>query len=86
MNIVQRFKKGLQKSSTYLTTNIIDSLKSNRINDTTINKIESILISADIGLDVTNQLIKRIQQTKNNKKIATRDFEKGFLGRLGDPF
>ena len=67
MNIVQRFKKGLQKSSTYLTTNIIDSLKSNRINDATIDEIESILISADIGLDVTNQLIEKIKQTKNNK-------------------
>ena len=51
MNIIQRFKQGLQKSSNYLKTNIIDSLKSNEISDeTTINEIESILISADIGL------------------------------------
>ena len=67
MNIVQRFKKGLKKSSTYLTTNIINSLKSNKIDDATIDEIESILISADIGLDVTNQLIKKIKQTNNNK-------------------
>ncbi len=65
MNILQRFKKGLQKSSNYLKTNIIDSLKSNEISDEVINEIESILISADIGLEVTNQLIEKIKQTKN---------------------
>ena len=45
--------------SRYLKTNIIDSIKSNRINGATVEEIESILISADIGLDVTNQLIKK---------------------------
>jgi len=65
MNIVQKFKQGLQKSSKYLTTHIIDSLKSNKINDETINEIESILISADIGLEVTNQLVEKIKLTKN---------------------
>ena len=67
MNIIQRFKQGLQKSSNYLKTNIIDSLKSNEISDEVINEIESILISADIGLEVTNQLIEKIKQTKNNQ-------------------
>ena len=74
MNIVQKFKQGLQKSSSYLTTHIIDSLKSNKISDETIDEIESILISADIGLEVTNQLIKKIKlsrniQVKNNNLI-----------------
>ena len=67
MNIIQRFKQGLHKSSNYLKTNIIDSLKSNEISDEVINEIESILISADIGLEVTNQLIEKIKQTKNNQ-------------------
>ena len=67
MNILQRFKQGLQKSSNYLKTNIIDSIKSNEISDEVINEIESILISADIGLEVTNQLIEKIKQTKNNQ-------------------
>ena len=69
MNIIQRFKQGLQKSSNYLKTNIIDSLKSNEINDEVINEIESILISADIGLEVTNQLIEKIKQTKNSQDV-----------------
>ena len=67
MNIVQRFRQGLQKSSTYLTTNIINSLKYNKINDEIIDEIESVLISADIGLEVTNQLIQKIKSSKNNQ-------------------
>ena len=65
MSIVQTFKQGLKKSSTYLTTHIINSLKSSKINDETINEIESILISADIGLEVTNQLVNKIKHSKN---------------------
>ena len=44
MNIVQNFKLGLQKSSSYLTSHIIDSLKSKKIDEKTIDEIESVLI------------------------------------------
>lgn len=67
MNILQRFRQGLQKSSTYLTTNIINSLKSSKISEATIDEIESILISADIGLEATKQLIEKIQNVKNTQ-------------------
>ncbi len=65
MNIVQKLKQGLQKSSSFLTNNIIDSLKARKIDDETIDEIESTLISADIGLEVTNQLIKKIKHSRN---------------------
>ena len=68
MNIVQNFKKGLQKSSRYLTTNIFNNLKNNKIDDETIDSIESTLISADIGLEVTSNLITKIKQSKNNDR------------------
>ena len=67
MNIVQKFKQGLQKSSTYLTTHIINTLKTNKISNETIDEIESVLITADIGLDVTKQLIEKIKLSNNNQ-------------------
>ncbi len=67
MNIVQKFKLGLQKSSSYLTSHIIDSLKSKKIDEKTIDEIESVLISADIGLDVTSQLINKIKNSQNTQ-------------------
>ena len=69
MNFAQKFKQGLQKSSAYLTANIIDSLISNKISDEVIEGIESVLISADVGLEVTNQLIEKIKYSTKNQVI-----------------
>ena len=69
MSIIQRFKIGLQKSSNYLTNNIANSLKSNKISEEILDQIESILISADIGLDVTNLLIEKLKKIKDNKIV-----------------
>jgi len=61
MNIIRKFKLGLKKTSNLLTTNIISSIKSKKINPETIEEIESALITADIGLEVTNELITKIK-------------------------
>ena len=74
MNIVQKFKHGLKKSSKYLTINIIDSLKSKKISIETIDEIESVLISADLGLEVTNLLIEKIKHTKNCTQVNKHDW------------
>ena len=54
MNILDKFRSGLSKTSNFLTSNIIHSITSKKINPETIEDIETVLISADIGLDVTN--------------------------------
>ena len=63
MNIFKKFQLGLKKTSNYLTENIL-SIK--KIDDETIEELESILISSDIGIEVTNQLIKEIKLIKIN--------------------
>ena len=70
MNIVQQIKTGLKKSSNFLKKNIIDSVKLNTLPEEFIQNIESVLISADIGLEVTNHIIKKIKNKKyNNNNI-----------------
>jgi len=64
MNIFKQFQSGLKKTSNFLSTNIIDALKSKKIDQETLDEIETILLSSDIGLEVTNHLIKKIQSTK----------------------
>jgi fused signal recognition particle receptor len=63
MNIFAKFKNGLKKSSSFLSSNIINSIKSNKISQDILDEIESVLISADIGLEVTEHLIKKIKAT-----------------------
>ena len=64
MNIIKQFQLGLKKTSDFLSFNIIDALKSKKINQETLDEIETILLSSDIGLEVTSQLIKKIQSSK----------------------
>ena len=69
MNILNKFRSGLIKTSNFLTSNIIQSITSKKINPEIIEDIETVLISADIGLDVTNDLIKKIKNTNVNDHI-----------------
>ena len=69
MNILNKFRSGLVKTSNFLTSNIIHSITSKKINQETIQDIETTLISADIGLEVTNHLINKIKTTKINDHV-----------------
>jgi len=69
MQILNQFKTGLQKTSTFLFDNITNVIKSTKIDQETLNEIEGILLSADIGLEVTNLLIEKIK----SKKISNVD-------------
>ena len=64
MDILNRFRIGLKKTSSFLTSNIILSLKSKQVSPEIINNIETTLISADIGLNVTEHLVNKIKSTK----------------------
>ena len=57
MEIISKFRSGLKKTSRFVTSNIINSLTSKQISPKIIEDIETALISADIGLDVTEHLV-----------------------------
>ena len=69
MNILNKFRSGLIKTSNFLTSNIIQSITSKSINPEIIEDIETTLISADIGLEVTDHLISKIKATKINDHV-----------------
>jgi len=63
MKIFSKFQSGIKKTSNFLSSNIISSLKSKKIDKDVLDEIESILLSADLGVEVTNQLINKIKST-----------------------
>ena len=69
MNILNNFKNGLKKTSAFLSSNIKSSFTSQKINPEVINNIETVLISADVGLEVTNHLINKIKSNKDTRNI-----------------
>ena len=74
MRLLKKFQFGLKKTSNYLSNNILDALSIKTIDNHTIEELESILLSSDIGLEVTNQLVNKIRSInisdpKNSKEI-----------------
>ena len=64
MSFLNKFRIGLKKTSNFLISNIGLSLTYKKINPEIVENIEMALISADIGLEVTNHLINKIKKTK----------------------
>ena len=64
MNIFKKFNFGLKKTSTFLSSNLLNVLSAKKIDKNTLEKIESILLSTDLGLEITNHLIKKIESSK----------------------
>lgn len=66
MSLFSKFKNKLQKTSNFLSLNIINSLKNNKVDKETLEELESILISADISLDVVEKLLNSVHKVKSN--------------------
>ena len=64
MNFFKKFQTGLKKTSSLLSTNILEILSTKKIDQSKLEDIETILLSSDIGLEVTDFLIKKIQSSK----------------------
>ena len=64
MDILNKLRTGLNKTSNFLSSNIDLSFTSKKISPEIIEDIETVLISADIDLEVTNHLINKIKTIK----------------------
>ena len=69
MNIINKFQFGLKKTSSLITKKIFNALSSNKIDQATIEEIETVLLTSDIGVEVTDILINKIKSTKFSDKI-----------------
>ena len=65
---IKNLKKSLSKSSSVVGEGIKQILKSKKIDDLTLEKLEDHLISSDIGISLSEEIIKEI---KNKKFLDT---------------
>ena len=76
MNLFSKFKNNLQKTSNFLSSNILNSFQSKKVDNETLEELESVLISADISLDVVEKLINSVRKVKtSDQDIATTVLE-----------
>ena len=71
MNLFSKFKNNLQKTSNLLSSNILKSFQSKKVDNDTLEELESVLISADISLDVVEKLINSVRKVKTSDKNIT---------------
>ncbi|MDA9748785.1 signal recognition particle-docking protein FtsY [Pelagibacteraceae bacterium] len=73
MSFFSIFKDKLSKTSNILSFNILEILKNKKIDNLTLDELESVLISSDISLDVVNKLLNSIKKIKisNDNEIKT---------------
>ena len=71
MSLFTKFKNNLQKTSNFLSSNILNSFQSKKVDSQTLEELESVLISADISLDVVEKLINSVRKVKASEQDIT---------------
>ena len=71
MSLFYKFKNNLQKTSNFLSANILNSFQSKKVDSQTLEELESVLISADISLDVVEKLINSVRKVKASEQDIT---------------
>ena len=68
MSLFSKFKNKLQKTSNFLSSNILSSFQNKKIDNETLEELETVLISADISLDVVERLINSVRKVKTSNQ------------------
>lgn len=74
-NWFDRLKNGLKKSSTKLSDGITDVFTKRKIDATTLDEFEELLLMSDIGFQATTQIIKNFSAQKMNKDASNQEIK-----------
>lgn len=66
----QRLKSGLSKSTESITTGITDIFTKAKLDDNTIDDLEDLLITSDLGVAVAARVTERLAKSKFDKEIS----------------
>ena len=73
MNIFDKFKIGLSKSSKNLSSGLSDLIYKKKIDKNILNELEDFLIQADVGFESAKELKEKFASTKVNSKNSEKD-------------
>ena len=72
MSLFSHFKNNLKKTSNFLSSNIISSFLNKKVDAETLEELESVLISADINIQVVSKLINSVRKIKTDNQNITK--------------
>ena len=73
MNIFDKFKLGLSKSSKNLSSGLNDLIFKRKIDENILNELEDFLIQSDVGIEAAKELREKFATTKINPKTDGKD-------------
>ena len=73
MNIFDKFKLGLSKSSKNLSSGLNDLIFKKKIDEDMLNELEDFLIQSDVGVESAKELREKFANTKVNSKSSGKD-------------
>jgi len=69
----QRLKSGLAKTSNQLTRGITDVFTKRKLDATTLDELEDLLIQSDLGIETANAITSRLKAERYDKSIAPEE-------------
>ena len=73
-----RLKEGLSASSNKVVSGITGIFTEKRLDEETLEQLEDLLISSDLGVNVANRLIKTLSELKFDKQVSNREVRETF--------
>ena len=73
MNIFEKFKLGLSKSSRSLSSGLNELIFKKKIDESMLNELEDFLIQSDVGVEAAKELREKFANTKIDPKNASKD-------------
>ena len=73
-----RLKEGLSASSNKVVSGITGIFTEKRLDEETLEQLEDLLISSDLGVNVANRLIKTLSEHKFDKQVSDREVRETF--------
>ena len=73
-----RLKEGLSASSNKVVSGVTGIFTEKRLDEETLEQLEELLISSDLGVNVANRLIKTLSEQKFDKQVSDREVRETF--------
>jgi len=73
MNIFDKFKMGLNKSSKKFSSGLNDLIFKKKIDENTLNQLEDFLIQSDVGVESAKELKEKFSNTKINPTTSEKN-------------
>lgn len=73
MSWFSRLKQGLKRSSNKITEGISSVIQKKKLDENTLEQLEEVLISADLGIETSSYLINALSKERFNKEVTDKE-------------